>query len=179
MKKLTLALAAILSLSTAAFAQEDPGPVVGSSGQVKFTGTVTKAGCTIVTGNNATIDLGSVPEETLKESYTAWSTGEIKFEGCLLNDQEITTVNLTIEPGPEMGSNNEVWGNNGTAADVGIEVEIKNTQVPPTGVITPIEAKIDQVNGTAIYPVRARMVGGTEVTAGSVDQTISFVASYQ
>lgn len=183
MKKLSLALITTLSLSTAAFAQ-----TAGSDGQIKFTGTVTEKGCTIVAGNSATVDLGSMPKATLqKQKFGGWGTGQIKFVDCNLDLEKegtaLQAVSITIQPGAKATFGTDLWANDGNATGVGIEVEIagKNgmEKVSPAGVATPIEASIDKANGTATYNVRGRMAGDAAVTAGSVDTTISFIASYK
>ncbi|GGZ77741.1 hypothetical protein GCM10007161_06240 [Ignatzschineria indica] len=187
MKKLSLALVATLSLSTTAFAQDLPKATAGSDGQIKFTGTVTEKGCTIVAGNSATIDLGSIAKGTLqKQKFGAWGTGEIKFVDCNLDvddKDKLKAVTITIQPGKEATFGTNLWANNGNAQGVGIEVEVGGSkglaQIPPTGTPDPIEANIDAVNGTATYSIRGRMAGDTTVTAGSVETTISFVASYK
>lgn len=185
MKKLSLALVAALSLSTAVFAAD------GSTGQIKFTGTITEAGCTIAPGNSTAINLGSIAKGTLKAQgeNIGWGTGEIKFTDCNLDveeDKEISAVNLTINSGAKANFADNLWANNaGGATGVGIEVEIGGNggyeKVLPAGTTQPIVAKIDS-NGTAIYKVRGRMVADqadNAITAGAVDTTISFVASYK
>lgn len=184
MKKLSLALVAALALSTAVFAAETKG----SDGQIKFTGTVTEAGCTILAGNSATIDLGSMAKGTLqKQKFGAWGSGEVKFMDCNLDvddDDKISFVNITINPGKKAGSNEKLWGNSGNAQGVAIEVEIGGdkglAQVPSTGTEEAIVATIDPINGNATYRVQGRMVA-TEgaITAGSVETTVSFTASYK
>lgn len=189
MKKLTLALVAALSLSTAVFAQES---VPGANGQIKFTGTITEKGCTIVAGNSAIVNLGAMPKAALKNSKGAWGESQLKFVDCNLELKDgakegvkrLESVQLTINPGfgasfaPE-----RLWANNGTAEGVGVEVEIADNQgmqkVTPAGITTPLVADIDPVNDSATYQVRGRMVGDAEVTAGSVESIISFVASYK
>ncbi|PWD86005.1 fimbrial protein [Ignatzschineria cameli] len=181
MKKLSLALVAALSLSTAAFAQ-----TAGSDGQIKFTGTVTEKGCEIVAGNSANINLGSMPKASLKNAFSGWTTGEVKFINCNLEAKEgegLQSVSITINPGAKASFGDDLWANNGKAKGVGIEVEIGGKDgikpISPAGVTTPIIANIDKVNGTATYQVRGRMAGDAEVTAGSVETTVSFVASYK
>lgn len=184
MKKLSLALVAALSLSTAVFAAD------GSTGQIKFTGTITEAGCTIAPGNSTAINLGSIAKGTLKAQEDArWGDGEIKFTDCNLDveeGKEITSVDLTINPGVKADFGTGLWANDaGGAKGVGIEVEIGGNggfkKVLPEGTTQPIVANIDST-GTAIYKVRGRMVADqaeNAITAGSVDTTISFVASYK
>ncbi|OYQ81645.1 hypothetical protein B9T19_02980 [Ignatzschineria sp. F8392] len=184
MKKLSLALVAALSLSTAAFAQT--AGTAGSDGQIKFTGTVTEKGCEIVAGNSANINLGSMPIASLKNAFSGWTPGEIKFINCNLEakeGEELQSVSITINPGAKASFGDNLWANSGKATGVGIEVEIGGKDgivpIPPAGVTTPIIANIDKVNGTATYQVRGRMAGDGTVTAGSVETTISFVASYK
>lgn len=183
MKKLSLALVAALSLSTAVFAAETKG----SDGQIKFTGTVTEAGCTILAGNSATIDLGSMAKGTLqKQKFGAWGTGELKFVDCNLDvkeDAKLKAVSITIQSGAKADFGEDLWANNGNAQGVGIEIEIGGdnglTPIPPTGSTEAIDAKIDPVNGNATYKIRGRMAGDASVTAGSVETTVSFTASYK
>lgn len=187
MKKLSLALVAALSLSTAAFAQT--AGTAGSDGQIKFTGTITEKGCTIIAGNSATVNLGSMPKAHLmKQKYGAWGTGQVRFVDCNLEidgkkpEKPLQTVSITIQKGAKstVTTAPDLWANDGTAENVGIQVEIDGQQVTPNGQTEPLEAKIDSVNGTATYNVRGRMVGAeTGVTAGSVETTVSFVASYK
>lgn len=182
MKKLSLALIATFSLSTAAFAQ-----VPGADGQIKFTGTVTEKGCTIVAGNSAIVNLGAMPKAALKNNKGAWGESQVRFVDCNLELKEggkrLESVQLTIKPGFNAGFANELWANNGTATGVGVEVEIAGNKgmqkVTPAGVSSPIEAKIDGINDSATYQVRGRMVGDKNVTAGSVESIVSFVASYR
>lgn len=184
MKKLSLALVAALSLSTAAFAQ-----TAGSDGQIKFTGTITEKGCTIIAGNSANINLGSKPQANLmKEKYGAWGTGQVRFVDCNLEidgkkpEKPLQTVSITIQKGAKstVTTAPDLWANDGSAQNVGIEVEIDGQKITPNGTPSPLEAKIDSVNGTAIYNVRGRMVGADSgVTAGSVETTVSFTASYK
>lgn len=183
MKKLSLALVAALSLSTAAFAQTE-NPTAGSDGQIKFTGTVTEKGCTIVAGNSSNINLGSIPKAHLmKQLQGAWGTGQVKFIDCNLDIEDekkkLKAVTITIQKGSKSDVGNNLWANDGSAKKVGIEVEIDGQNVKPD-VLTPLEAKIDPLNGTATYNVRGRMVGAeTGVTAGNVETTVSFVANYK
>lgn len=180
MKKLSLALVAALSLSTAAFAQ-----TAGSDGQIKFTGTVTEKGCTIVAGNSANINLGSIPKANLmKQVEGGWGTGQVRFVDCNLEtadkDPKLTAVTITIQKGSKSDVGTNLWANDGSAKKVGIEVEIDGEKVTPDGLTKPLAATIDTVNGTATYNVRGRMVGAeTGVTAGNVESTVSFVASYK
>lgn len=184
MKKLSLALVAALSLSTAVFAQ-----VPGANGQIKFTGTITEKGCTIVAGNSAIVNLGAMPKAALKNSKGAWGESQLKFVDCNIDFKEGTgatklqAVQLTINPGFNSSLSPDLWANNGTAEDVGVEVQIADENgmqdVTPAGVTTPLVANIDPVNDSATYQVRGRMVGGENVTAGSVESIISFVASYK
>ena len=184
MKKLSLALVAALSLSTAAFAQE-VNPTAGSDGQIKFTGTVTEKGCTIVAGNSANINLGSMPKANLmKQVEGAWGTGQVRFVDCNLEtaekDPKLTAVTINIQKGSKSDVGTNLWANDGSAKKVGIEVEIDGEKVTPDGLTKPLVATIDPVNGTATYNVRGRMVGAkTGVTAGNVETTVSFVASYK
>ena len=182
MKKLTLALVAALSISSAAFAQ-----VPGANGQIKFTGTITEKGCTIVAGNSAIVNLGAMPKAALKNSNGAWGESQLKFVDCNLElkdgQKKLESVQLTIRPGFNAPFSPTLWANNGTAKGVGVEVEIASKigmhKVTPAGITTPLEADIDPVNDSATYQVRGRMVGDTNVTAGSVESIIAFVASYK
>ncbi|GGZ96395.1 hypothetical protein GCM10007162_10600 [Ignatzschineria ureiclastica] len=186
MKKLALALVAAMSLSTAAFAATE---VAGSTGQIKFTGQITEAGCTIVTGNSATINLGSMSVASMdKIGNSGWSQGQIKFENCNLEggDSKLTSVELTIKPGTT-GGKDDAWFNEGDARGVGVQIQIAGDEpavpVPPAGLAKAISAKIDPVNDTAVYTVSGRMVktfeDSTKVGAGSVETTMTFVASYK
>ena len=186
MKKLTLALVAALSISSAAFAQ-----VPGANGQIKFTGTVTEKGCTIVAGNSAIVNLGAMPKAALKNSKSAWSESQLKFVDCNLELKDgakegakrLESVQLTTNSGFNASFSSDLWANNGTAEGVGVEVEIASKigmhKVTPAGITTPLVADIDPVNDSATYQVRGRMVGDKSVTAGSVESIISFVASYR
>lgn len=182
MKKLSLALVAALSLSTAVFAQ-----VPGANGQIKFTGTITEKGCTIVAGNSAIVNLGAMPKAALKNSKGAWGESQLKFVDCNIDLQEGATplqaVQLTITPGFNASFSPDLWANNGTAEGVGVEVQIADENgmqdVTPAGIAEPLVANIDPVNDSATYQVRGRMVGDENVTAGSVESIISFVASYK
>lgn len=184
MKKLTLALVAVLSLSTVTFAQAE-NLTAGSDGQIKFTGTVTEKGCTIVAGNSSNINLGSIPKANLmKQLQGAWGTGQVKFIDCNLDleddKKKLNAVAITIQKGSKSDVGNDLWANDGSAQKVGIEVEIDGQKISPDGLTTPLEARIDPVNGTATYNVRGRMVGANSgVTAGTVETIVSFVASYK
>ena len=183
MKKLSLVLVAALSLSTTAFAEDG---VSGSNGQIQFKGTITEKGCTILPGTSTSIDLGSMSEATLtKREFGAWGTGELEFVDCNLDLEEdgtpLEAVVLSITPGSASSPTDTLWSNNGSAKGVGIEVEIAGQLVKPAGVEAEkgIEAKINPTNGTATYKVRGRMAKDGDVKAGSVETTISFVASYK
>lgn len=182
MKKLSLALVAALSISSAAFAQ-----VPGADGQIKFTGTITEKGCTIVAGDSAIVRLGTMPKAALKNSKGAWGESQLKFVNCNLDivagTDPLESVQLTINPGFNASFSPDLWANNGDAEGVGVEVEIADKdgmhKVTPAGITTPLVANIDPVNDSATYQVRGRMVGDANVTAGSVESIISFVASYR
>lgn len=184
MKKLSLALIAALSLSPVTFAQI-ANLTAGSDGQIKFTGTVTEKGCTIVASNSANIDLGSIPKANLmKQLHGAWGAGQVKFVDCNLDveddKEKLNAVTITIQEGSKSDVANNLWANDGTAKKVGIEVEIDGQKVTPDGLTAPLEAKIDPINGTATYNVRGRMVGASSgVTAGTVETAVLFVASYK
>lgn len=181
MKKLALAVAA-LSLSMSTFAADLPG-----QGQIKFTGMVTTAGCTVVpVGSNGTIALGSVPVKNLEGGKTSpWVSGVLKFEQCSSESNDGVKVFLSINPGTPMVGNANAWANEGDAKNVGIEVEVvggsptRFNPIPPTGTEKPIETLDATVGGNVKYVVRGRMVGGTGVKAGSVAATLAFTAEYR
>lgn len=181
MKKLTLALAvAALSLSTSAFAA-DAAP---AQGEIKFTGMVTQAGCTVVpNGKDSSINLGSVPVAKLSDQgVSPWVTGEIKFEGCASDDEgALDTVSLTIDHGAADKDNENLWLNEGDAKNVGIKVQIAGdagfVAAIPAGSTTPITAAIK--NGTAVYKVQGQMVGTGKVEPGTVATTLRFTAAYK
>lgn len=187
MKKLSLALVAALSLSTAAFAEEAK-PVSSSDGQIKFTGTITEAGCDLAT-SSMIISLGSRSVASITDRDSGWQAKDIVFNNCNYNVGEegvkVGAIELTINPGVPADFSPKLWANSGGGAKgVGIEVEIggeeKFEPIMPAGVEKPIKAKINEASNTATYQVRGRMVGAAkEVTAGSVETTISFVASYK
>lgn len=180
MKKLTLALAvAALSLSTSAFAAD----AAHAQGEIKFTGMVTTAGCTVVPNDsNSSINLGSVPVAKLQNKGTSpWVTGEIKFEGCAAEgESELNTVSLTVNHGLAVKENSTLWLNEGSAQNVGVNVQISGdegfTAVLPDGSSAPIKAAIK--GETAIYKVQGQMVGTGVVGAGTVATTLRFTAEY-
>lgn len=188
MKKLTLALAiTALSLSTSAFAEG--GAPTGTQGQVKFEGLVTAAGCSILAGNNGTINLGSVSKKYLKtNSSSEWTEGQIKFVDCNLDEDagKVASVDLTILPGKAApgAASATAWENLGEAANVGIEVRIAGNKpaklIEPSGTPAPIEADVQAATDSAIYIVQGRMVkDGEDIGIGTVETTINFVANYK
>ncbi|GGZ96377.1 hypothetical protein DC083_04260 [Ignatzschineria ureiclastica] len=194
MKKLNLTVIAILTSLSAVWA--DTSPVAGSNGQVKFSGAITEKGCTLVSGNSTTIDLGSVTVATLAQlSGTAlhentWTQGLLKFIDCEI-DSGISAVYLSILPGDVIDWGNRgtewLWRNQGTAKNVYVDVAIidKNGSHSVTGKEKTdyYEADIDPVNKTALFIVKGRIVGdyGKNVmpTPGSVEATVTFVTHYK
>lgn len=177
MKKLSLALISVLTISTATFAQTSGS----SSGNIVFEGTVTDAACSILP--ITPVDLGSLSTKTLKGGNTAWGVSEIKFVDCNLDVKEaetkITKIELTTVAGAADPTKDALWANNGSADNVAVQVRISGKEITPAGVTQPILTNV-QSNGTASFGVSGRMVKTSDaVTPGTVSTSVRFVATYK
>ncbi|PWD81120.1 hypothetical protein DC083_04265 [Ignatzschineria ureiclastica] len=179
MKKLTLALITTLSLSTISFAAN---AVPGSNGQMKFSGAITESGCNIVTGNGSTIDLGSHTVASIRQAASNWTQGYIKFVDCQM-DSGISAVSLQVVPGDMVNVSGErwLWKNQGTAKNVNLDVVFIGDEPGYTLTSSPasLTATIDPVNRTATYIVAARIIHNSEITEGSIEVTITYIAHYK
>lgn len=181
MKNTIFTLITILFLSPMAVAEHE---VDDHSGEIRFTGEILGSrGCTVMTGDYNAINLGSVYKDELKRNtHSEWGEGSIELSDCSLDD--IEAVELTILDGDPSDEDDEIWENKGSAEGVGIEVQITGQngaeKVTPQGTDEPIEAEIDEYNGTASYQIQGRMVKlSDDIEEGSVEATLRFEISYR
>lgn len=178
MKKAVLGLAVVLSFGSAAFAQSS------SKGDIRFTGEVLKAACTVAPV--ADVKLGSVSTKTLNDAGkgSRWVPTTIEFYDCDTVTGEddgdaISAVNLSIVPGTAIAGNPALWNNvaGNPAGNVGLELRVNNKAVTPAGEKFPDLAITTA--GTLSVPVQARMKATAAATEGDFDATVSFEATYK
>lgn len=176
MKKLTLALAAAMALSSAVANAQSSGATVF------FEGHVTNDPCAITVSK--TVPLGSYPIKVLgTDGKGEWGTAEIRLTNCDLEKEGtsdfFSTVTISVPGGGAAAANApSIWANMGSSDNVGVEVQIKGVPVTPTG-ISSIEANLTEDG--AIIPVRGRTVKttGALATVGSVKAEVAFTAKFK
>ncbi len=172
MKKLVLALAATAALSSAAFAQNS------SDANIEISGTINESACSM---KIKSIDFQSMSIREFAQSgaTTGWKSTDIVFADCELSGgaggNPIDSVDLEVRSGFAADGSADYWANNGTAQNVGVELEVNNTSVKPAGEKFPA---LQLVDGKKV-PVRARLVATGTVEAGSVETAIGVVANYK
>ncbi|GAA5101379.1 fimbrial protein [Wohlfahrtiimonas larvae] len=176
MKKAVLGLALVLSFGSAAMAQ--------SKGDIRFTGEVLKAACTVAPVSD--VRLGSVSTKTLSEAgkTSRWEKSSIEFYDCDTTTGEddgdaLSAVDLSILPGTAHSGSSELWNNiAGTpAANVGLELRIANENVKPEGANL-TDLPITKA-GTLSVPIQARMKATEKAGEGDFEATVSFEATYK
>lgn len=178
MKKAVLGLAVVLSFGSAAFAQST------SKGDIRFTGEVLKAACTVAPV--ADVKLGSVSTKTLNGAGKGsnWVKTSIEFYDCDTTTGEedgdaISAVNLSIIPGTALTGSTTLWNNVAAApaANVGLDLRVNNKAVTPAG--DKFEDLGITTAGTLSVPVHARMQSTAAATEGGFEATVSFEATYK
>lgn len=174
MKKLTLALAAAMALSSAVANAQS------ASGTIFFEGEVTEAPCNVTVSK--TVPLGSYTVKNLgTDGKGEWGTAEIRLANCDLEKDgggTYSAVSISVSEGAQ--ANADIWKNIGSAGNVGVEVEIQGKSVKPTGTgAAPIETTLTESG--AIIPVMGRTVktDAALATAGSVKAEVAFVAQFK
>ncbi|MGG4609857.1 fimbrial protein [Providencia sp. Me31A] len=185
MKKLMLATFVLGALSSSAFAADQ------GSGEVKFTGTIITAPCSIAPGDESqTVPLGQISNVTLeKGNMSKPQPFSIKLEGCNLNATYVdaagetqnynNTLNVTFK-GTE-------WMNGTTATGLlQIIGDGKNAGVQlmtASGNKIKLNEKSDDrsfIEGDNELKFSAALAGvkDLKVTPGQFDATTNFVLSY-
>ncbi|HIW05717.1 MAG TPA: fimbrial protein [Candidatus Ignatzschineria merdigallinarum] len=177
MKKLTLALAAAMALSSAAYAQSS-----SATGTIDFSGEVTTAACSVTSD---TINLFShTTRELGADGSGKWGTGNIHFYGCDLDPASsgantITSVSVEVSPG-SASEDSKVWKNLGTAKNVGVEIEMQGQPILPAGNVgTGIVAQLTDAGAKIEVAGRTTKVNGTDATPGTVNAKVNFVATFK
>lgn len=164
----SVAIASILSLSTASVFAVDPVTSTGNfgGGTISFTGSVTEAPCSIPPGESSqTIDLGSVSNKQLMTPNGPGSSPvsiKINLKNCDLGtDNKYTKASLKFLEDGHIDSTGKNKGLLVTRGSSNVAVQLLNTSGT-----TPIDFTSD-----------ATMKPGTEVTlVNGADSTISFMA---
>lgn len=182
MKKLVLALAASAMLSSVSSAQ-----TAVSYGDIELSGYVTSAACSLSIDK---VNLQSPTVNELKGINAAgpWGTGSIKFNKCELKvpggaaDETYTSVSVEIEGGSQAGSSN-LWMNQGTAQNVGVEVRIDGKVLDPAKGLIGADAITKNLAGEDGPRIkvegRTKKFSADDATAGTVNTTIPIVARYK
>lgn len=176
MKKLVLAIAAAAALSSTAFAQTNT-----SNAELVITGEITNASC------GMKIKPINFQSKSIREfedaEKTGWETSNIEFSKCQLdgtqpggNGLEVDSIDVTVHSGTAADTAGLYWANSGTAANVGVELEIDGKSIKPAGSVLqdlPLASENKNVG------IRARLVKTGTVTAGDVNTSVSITADYK
>ncbi|UNM97011.1 fimbrial protein [Ignatzschineria rhizosphaerae] len=177
MKKITLALSALLLSTTFAQAQ--------ISGTFNITGTIIKTSECEVKADSITLNPINIGELKQVGQPTTWSNtnSAITFSNCYLGigeGQSTAFIELELEGNP--ASKNDVYWDSTTNENVGIEIEIAGQKVPGSGTVTPISSPEITSNDTVtkfVTKARVARIAEGEIIPGPISTTVNFTASYK
>mgnify|MGYP000256857772 CR=1 FL=1 len=179
--RIALAVAATLCIAGTASATNTPV----TQGTVTFNGTVTASACSITTGVNATVDLGTVESGRIRNNDTPMGTeANIALTACsntVLGDITFTDVNAG-------GTATSYIKSTGTATGVGVKVYYKDgsSNAQATALDFSHGAVTVALNGGATFGtslntyINGQMVPtGDTVAAGSVVAKLNYSVTYK
>lgn len=177
MKKITLALSALLLSTTFAQAQVN--------GSFNITGTIIKTSECEVEADSITLNNINIGELKEVGVPTTWSNtnSAITFSNCYLgigDGQSTAFIELELEGNP--ATKNDVYWDSTTNENVGIELEIAGTTVPGSGTVTPIRSPEITSNDTVTrFETKARVarISEGDIIPGSISTTVNFTAAYK
>ena len=189
MKKILLTtsvLAALISSGTA-FADTNKN---FSTGTITFTGEITNVSCSF-DNSNATVDLGKPSALVLTKDgdSSPLATTELIFSKCELGSTEggnseipvVSQVAITVLEGTPVpnSSNPNLWKVNGSAENVGLEVQIADKVIPVAGLSAEDAVTVDLVKAGNKVKVGGKIVATGKATPGSVNAVVEIVATFK
>lgn len=176
MKKIVLALAAT-TLFSSAFAQTFEN---SSSGEITFSGEVTTAACSM-TSENVPLYSYTVRDLAGATATGEWGQGSIRFINCDLGtgDDAISSVDVSFAKSTGVGTNNRFWSNQGTATNVGVEIQVAGAPLLPATADAPINVALQATGSTLLVQGRTVKLSADDATPGTVKQALRFNAVYK
>ncbi|WP_322013506.1 fimbrial protein [Paraburkholderia sp. J12] len=174
MKKAFFAAAALVILSSSAFAQTAPA---GNPGQITFTGEIVAGACGISANTlDQTVSLGQVPANTFKQVGDR-STPQ-NFD-IVLTDCDTTTANNAYFTftGTTDQNNSQLFATTGTASNVGIRLQ-SGSEYLDNGSEQKAPVIIQNGNNTVSFAAMYEATAAT-VTPGVADSVANFTVRYQ
>lgn len=150
-----------------------------STGDIKFTGTVNTASCSM--DAVAALDLGDVSTRTLAAAGSSSQPAQttIRFRDCSFESTEESKIAITVDSAAAADGNASLYKNQGTALNVGVELTFDGLKLSPAGTTIP-ERAVGAAGGNTTFVVIGKMVAlSADVTPGSVDGTVGFTARYK
>lgn len=174
MKKiLTVSALSAIMATTTAFAAGY------SEGDIRFTGIVNTASCSMDAVDP--LDLGTVSTRTLAGAGDSSRPEQttIRFRDCGFEDTEESIIAITIDSAAPAAGRPDLYRNQGTAGDVGVELTFDGTKLAPSGTIIP-DRSIGAAGGNVTFVVQGKIVALSDaVTPGTVDGIVGFTAEYK
>lgn len=150
-----------------------------STGEIKFTGEVTKASCSMDAVEP--INLGSISTRTLAEAgnQSTRQNTTIKFRDCGFEDSEASIISIKVDSAPAAPGKATLFRNQGSAENVGVALYSGGAAITPAG--TTLEDIIVGADGGNItVVVQGQMEAlSNAVKPGSVEGIVGFTATYK
>lgn len=178
-------LVIMMAAGSAMAAGATPAPLTEIGGQIKFTGQVTNAACTVdVNSNNQDIDLGGVnPTQVAKgKGLQNERPFTIQLDKCSVDSY--STVSFVFNGQPPSTSEPTVLGNHvGSGGATGVGVQLKDMDgkvITISGAAVDSGAKMQLVPDTNIASFSAGLIGFEDtVGVGPVETETTFMVHYE